>query len=116
MPRKKSETDAALPAETPAAPARRGRKPGSKNHNAKPKPPKKPGRKAAPKKAHTPAPELYFQLGGREYNCTALMEQARAAYRATHKTGIHTCKVYIKPEEGAVYYVINKEEGKFPLE
>ena len=78
--------------------------------------PKKRGRKPAPKKAHTPAPEIFFQVGGQEYNGSALLEQAKADYRRTHKVGIHTCKVYIKPEEGMVYYVINQVEGKLPLE
>lgn len=107
---------AAVAAGAPAAPKKRGRKPGSKNKAVKPKAAKKPGRKAAPKKAHTPAPEVYFQAGGKEYNGIAVMERAKADYRATHKAGIHTCKVYIKPEEDAVYYVINKVEGKIPLE
>lgn len=123
MPRTKASPDTTAEtvvttaaAEEPApAPKRRGRKPGSKNKTAAPKPVKR-GRKPAPKKAHTPAPELYMQVAGREYNCIALMEQARADYRAGHKTGIHTCKVYVKPEENMVYYVINKTEGKFPLE
>ena len=44
------------------------------------------------------------------------MEKARADYRLTHKTGIHSCKVYIKPEENAAYYVINRVEGKIPLD
>ena len=29
--------------------------------------------------------------------------------------GIHSMKVYIKPEESAAYYVINKETGKIEL-
>ena len=41
------------------------------------------------------------------------VEMARADYRATHKTGIHSCRVYIKPEEQAAYYVINKVEGRW---
>lgn len=108
MANKKTEAVAAPAVKEGAAAPRRGRKPAAK-------PKGKPGRKAAPKKAHTPAPQVMFQLDGVEYDAMALMERARAAYRATHKTGIHTCKVYVKPQEGMVYYVINKEEGKFPL-
>lgn len=100
------------------APKKRGRKPGSKNKVKKEKvaAPKKPGRKAGPKKAHTPAPQIVFQIGGFEYNGTELMERAKADYRASHKAGIHTCNIYIKPEENAAYYVINKVEGKIRIE
>ena len=77
--------------------------------------PEKKSRKKPVKKAHTPATEIYLQHNGKEYNCSAIVEQARADYRATHKIGIHSCRVYIKPEEGFAYYVINKVDGKIPL-
>ena len=101
-----------------AAPKKRGRKPGSKNKVKKEKAvtPKKPGRKANPKKARTPAPQIIFQIGGFEYNGTEIMERAKADYRASHKAGIHSCNIYIKPEENAAFYVINKVEGKIPIE
>lgn len=67
------------------------------------------------RKAHTPPPEIYLEIGGSSYNCMNLLEKARADYRLTHKIGIHSCRIYIKPEENAVYYVINKVEGKIPL-
>lgn len=113
MPRTKKEKTEETKDMVASVPKKRGRKPGSQNKVAVSK---KGGRKPAPKKAHTPAPEIYFQTGGQEYDCLALQEKARADYRATHKAGIHTCKVYIKPEEGTVYYVINQVEGKIPLE
>ena len=56
-----------------------------------------------------------LQLAGQDYDCAAIVEAARAHYRATHKVGIHSCQVYIKPEEGMAYYVINRVEGKIPL-
>ena len=34
---------------------------------------------------------------------------------ATHKVGVQSCKVYVKPEEGTAYYVINKVSGKLDL-
>ena len=40
---------------------------------------------------------------------------AKADYRATHKVGVQSCKVYVKPEEGTAYYVINKVSGKLDL-
>ena len=32
-----------------------------------------------------------------------------------HKVGVQSCKVYVKPEEGMAYYVINKVSGKLEL-
>ena len=46
---------------------------------------------------------------------TDIIDRAKADYRATHKVGVQSCKVYIKPEEGAAYYVINKVSGKLEL-
>ena len=79
------------------------------------KPAVKRSRKNAPKKAHTPTTVVRLQLAGQDYDCAAIVEAARAHYRATHKVGIHSCQVYIKPEEGMAYYVINRVEGKIPL-
>lgn len=72
-------------------------------------------RQNAPKKAHTPPVDVHLQVGGQDYDCAAIVEMARADYRATHKTGIHSCRVYIKPEEQVAYYVINKVEGKVDI-
>ena len=61
------------------------------------------------------APELYVEFSGKQYNVTDIIDRAKADYRATHKVGVQSCKVYIKPEEGAAYYVINKVSGKLEL-
>ena len=61
------------------------------------------------------APELYVEMGGEQYNITDLVDRAKADYRLTHKVGVQSCKVYIKPEEEAAYYVVNKVSGKLPL-
>ena len=79
-------------------------------------PESKTAKKGPVKKAHTPPTEIRLQVSGQEYDCAAIVEKARADYRLTHKTGIHSCKVYIKPEENAAYYVINRVEGKIPLD
>ena len=39
----------------------------------------------------------------------------KADYRLTHKVGVQSCKIYVKPEEEAAYYVVNKVGGKLPL-
>ena len=56
-------------------------------------------------------PEVYVEFG----NITDVVERAKADYRTTHKVGVQSCKVYVKPEEGAAYYVINKVSGKLEL-
>lgn len=61
------------------------------------------------------APELYVELSGKQYNITDVIDRAKADYRATHKVGVQSCKVYVKPEEGTAYYVINKVSGKLEL-
>ena len=61
------------------------------------------------------APEDYVEHGGKQYNITDLVDRAKADYRLTHKVGVQSCKVYIKPEEEAAYYVVNKVSGKLPL-
>ena len=50
-----------------------------------------------------------------QYNITDVVERAKADYRTTHKVGVQSCKVYVKPEEGMAYYVINKVSGKLEL-
>lgn len=71
------------------------------------------------KSAKTPrpplAPKLYVEMGGEQYNITDIIDRAKADYRTTHKVGVQSCKVYVKPEEDAAYYVINKVSGKLEL-
>lgn len=65
--------------------------------------------------AHVLVPEVYVQLGEHQFTCTDIVERCRADFRAANKGGIHSCKVYIKPEDGMAYYVINRIEGKIKL-
>ena len=99
-----SEKKTAVPAEIPAAEA-----PASE-----PKTRKSTG--AAQRRGRPPlTPEVYVEYGGSQYNITDVVDRAKADYRATHKVGVQSCKVYVKPEEGAAYYVINKVSGKLDL-
>lgn len=99
-----SEKKTAVPAEVPAAEA-----PASE-----PKTRKSTG--AAQRRGRPPlTPEVYVEYGGNQYNITDVVDRAKADYRATHKVGVQSCKVYVKPEENAVYYVINKVAGKLEL-
>ena len=78
---------------------------------------RRPKRTRPPKPLPRPplAPEVYVEHGGKQYNITDLVDRAKADYRLTHKVGVQSCKVYIKPEEEAAYYVVNKVSGKLPL-
>lgn len=71
---------------------------------------------AAPRRSRPPlSPEVYVELGSKQYNISNIVERAKADYRTTHKVGVQSCKIYIKPEEGAAYYVVNKVNGKLVL-
>ena len=60
--------------------------------------------------------EVYLQVFGHEYSCQELAERCKADFRANNKGAIRSCKLYVKPEDGMVYYVVNgKHEGKLPL-
>ena len=61
------------------------------------------------------APELYVEMSGKQFNITDVIDRAKADYRSTHKVGVQSCKVYVKPEENAAYYVINKVSDKLDL-
>ena len=53
-------------------------------------------------------PSYVLQYQNAEINLADLAEAAKAAFRAERKRTLVTdLKLYIKPEEGAAYYVIN---------
>ena len=60
-------------------------------------------------------PEVFVQWNGREAGCAELVEKAKADFKAQNKGAIRSCKLYIKPEDGAAYYVINGKSGKIDL-
>ena len=99
-----SEKKTAVPAEVSAAEA-----PGSEPKTRK-------SAAASQRRGRPPlTPEVYVEYGGSQYNITDVVDRAKADYRATHKVGVQSCKVYVKPEENAIYYVINKVAGKLEL-
>ena len=105
MPEKKKTAAAAPAVEAPAAEAKEMKETKTR------KSAKAPARRGRPPLA----PELYVEMGGEQYNITDIIDRAKADYRTTHKVGVQSCKVYVKPEEGAAYYVINKFSGKLEL-
>lgn len=63
-------------------------------------------------------PEVLIQFQGHEDNVGNVVEKAKAEYVAAgHRvSSIKSLQVYLKPEEYAVYYVINQKfEGKINL-
>ena len=61
-------------------------------------------------------PEIYVQHSSRQYDCAELIERCKEDFRAKHKNSrIRSCKLYVKPEDKMVYYVINEIEDKLPL-
>ena len=105
MPEKKKTAAAAPAVEAPAAEAKETKETKTR------KSAKAPARRGRPPLA----PELYVEFSGTQYNVTDIIDRAKADYRATHKVGVQSCKVYVKPEEDAAYYVINKVSGKLEL-
>ena len=69
-------------------------------------------KKAAPKAAQK-VEEIYLQAGGAEWNVSDCKERAVAAFVAQgHKAAsVKKLAVYLKPEEGKAYYVINDSEN-----
>ncbi len=90
---------------------------------AKKTPAKKEPAKKAPAKKATPAKAeiktaLYVQFAGNEVTEADIIDKVKAAYVAEgHKeSAIKEINLYVKPEEYAVYYVINdKAIGKVNL-
>ena len=99
-------------AEAPAAEA----KPARKTAKSAVKTEKAPKTEKTAHKGRPPlSPEIYVEFAGKQYNITDLVDRAKANYRLTHKVGVQSCKIYVKPEEEAAYYVVNKVGGKLPL-
>ena len=99
-------------AEAPAAEA----KPARKTAKSAVKTEKAPKTEKTAHKGRPPlSPEIYVEFAGKQYNITDLVDRAKADYRLTHKVGVQSCKIYVKPEEEAAYYVVNKVGGKSAL-
>lgn len=74
---------------------------------------------AAPKTTRTrKTVSVSLQYGGAEWSTDVLTERAIVAWAAEHaqkKTAAKDIKLYVKPEENMVYYVINGDSGSFTL-
>ncbi|MGN1133295.1 MAG: DUF6465 family protein [Oscillospiraceae bacterium] len=101
---KKTESKAAVEKTAPKAETKTAKKPAAKKPAAK-------KTTAAEKKEN-----VVVQFGGAEYDVAKIVDAARADFKANSKGCIRSLNVYIKPEDGAAYYVVNgKKEGKVNL-
>lgn len=77
---------------------------------------KAPAKKAPAKKAAVKE-GFYVQFFGKDLEQSAVVKQAKEAYKAAgNKAAIESINVYVKPEESAVYYVVNGDiTGKFEV-
>ena len=61
-------------------------------------------------------PEVYVQYANRQIDCGNLVERCKDDFKAKHpSTMIRSCRLYVKPEDNMVYYVINDIEDKLGL-
>ena len=94
-------------AEVKAEPAKKTaeKKPAEKKVTVKKTAAKTTAKKAAEKKS-----ELFVQFSGLEFSYDDLLERVKADYIAqTGKKTISSTKLYLKPEDMTVYYVVNEK-------
>lgn len=61
-------------------------------------------------------PEVYVQHANRQFDCADLVDRCKEDFKTKHpSTMIRSCRLYIKPEENKVYYVMNDIEDKLDL-
>ncbi|MFT3985755.1 MAG: DUF6465 family protein [Lachnospiraceae bacterium] len=60
---------------------------------------------------------FYVQFSGKDLEQSDVIRQAKEDYKtAGNKAGIKSIDVYVKPEESAVYYVVNGDvKGRFEV-
>ena len=72
-------------------------------------PKRRAGRKPAVKE---PVASVTIQFGGSEYAAKEILAAAKDAFTKNHEgVEIETIDIYVKPEEGAAYYVVNGVGG-----
>ena len=104
------ETVAEAPAEKPAKKPIAKKAPAKKTAT-KTTAEKKPAVKATKttKTATAPKETVKVQFGGDEYDFAEIKKAVEADYKGKVKGKIKTVEIYIKPEDKAVYYVINSD-------
>ena len=67
---------------------------------------KKTAAKETPKKS-----SFILQFAGKDYDIEQIRKSVDDAVKASKKRGVKTVDIYVKPEDKAVYYVINGKDG-----
>ena len=102
--------EAAVEVKKEAAPAVAAKKPAAKKPAAK---------KSAPKEKAERVENIFLQVGGREWNTAQLRGPGLwpPTRRRGHRvSGIKRLELYVKPEDGKAYFVINEKfEGSVDL-
>lgn len=71
---------------------------------------------ATKKVASVLTPEVFVEFGGAKFECSSVADRCKEDYKAKHPgERIRSCRVYIKPEDGMAYYVINELADKIEL-
>ena len=114
-----AKAEVAAPAETPKPVEKKpAKKAPSKKAAAEKKatPAKKSAAKKAPAKKTEPKVTVKVQFAGNEYDIDQITKDVTKAYKGSVKGAVKSVEIYIKPEDGAVYYVVDSENtGKVDL-
>ena len=101
-----TEAVAEVPAERPAKKPAARKTAAAKKPTTKAKAAAKPAAKT-PKAATAPKETVKIQFGADEYDFAEIKKAVEADYKSKVKGRIKTVEIYIKPEDKAVYYVVN---------
>ena len=101
-----TETVAEAPAEKPVKKPAAKKTSAAKKPTTKAKATAKPAAKTA-KAATAPKETVKIQFGANEYDFAEIRKAVEADYKSKVKGRIKTVEIYIKPEDKAVYYVVN---------
>ena len=99
-------------AKKPAAKKTAAKKPAAKKTAAK----KPAAKKTAAKKTTKKTNNVYVEFAGSKFNVEKIQKAVKADY--TKKTGKKTMtsvNIYVKPEDGKAYYVIDRKKGDVAL-
>lgn len=108
------KTEVAAPAETPKPVEKKPAKKAAAEKKTAPA--KKPAAKKAPAKKAEPKVTVKVQFAGNEYDIDQITKDVTKAYKGSVKGAVKSVEIYIKPEDGAVYYVVDSENtGKVDL-
>ena len=104
VPQTNEEVKVSAKAETKADPKKPGRKPAAKKAAAPAKAEKK-----APAKAVKPVITSVLQVAGNEFDFDKVVKAVEGLKKKNEGKSL---EIYIKPEDNAIYYVVNGKGGK----